>query len=457
MTHFPRLPIRVRALFAAAAVGVLLTACERPPVNMVQSGYRGTAMDQVYNPRLLAAQADVNVAPPSLPKASADGPKAKDLYKNVQVLGDLSVGEFARHMVSITSWVAPKEGCAYCHEGANFADDGKYQKVVARKMIQMTQTINGQWNKHVGQTGVTCYTCHRGNNIPANLWFQPITPASVGTLAGDRAGQNMPSNVAAMASLPADPFTPLLTHPDRIRVVGQAALPEGNRHSVKETEWTYSLMMHMSKSLGVNCTFCHNTRSFTSWDGSTPQRATAWYGIRMAGDVNAKFMEPLTKTFPASRLGPQGDVGKVNCATCHQGAYKPLYGVSMLKDHPELGGVKATMASATSTGTAEGATIYFAVGSAELGADGAKAMAALIDAMKANANEKVTISGFHSAAGELASNQELAKQRAMAVQAALEAGGIAADRVMLEKPMSAEANLAGEDPKARRVEVALMK
>jgi mono/diheme cytochrome c family protein len=26
-----------------------------------------------------------------------------------------------------------------------------------------------------------------------------------------------------------------------------------------------------------------------------------------------------------------GDVAKVNCATCHQGAYKPLYGASMLK------------------------------------------------------------------------------------------------------------------------------
>jgi photosynthetic reaction center cytochrome c subunit len=31
-----------------------------------------------------------------------------------------------------------------------------------------------------------------------------------------------------------------------------------------------------------------------------------------------------------------GDVAKVNCATCHQGAYKPLYGFPMIKDHPEL-------------------------------------------------------------------------------------------------------------------------
>jgi photosynthetic reaction center cytochrome c subunit len=29
-------------------------------------------------------------------------------------------------------------------------------------------------------------------------------------------------------------------------------------------------------------------------------------------------------------------VAKVNCATCHQGAYKPLNGAKMLKDFPEL-------------------------------------------------------------------------------------------------------------------------
>jgi photosynthetic reaction center cytochrome c subunit len=40
--------------------------------------------------------------------------------------------------------------------------------------------------------------------------------------------------------------------------------------------------------------------------------------------------------YPAERLGEMGDAPKANCATCHQGAYKPLYGVSMLAEHPEL-------------------------------------------------------------------------------------------------------------------------
>jgi outer membrane protein OmpA-like peptidoglycan-associated protein len=65
------------------------------------------------------------------------------------------------------------------------------------------------------------------------------------------------------------------------------------------------------------------------------------------------------------------------------------------------------------------------------------------------------VSGYHSASGELAANQELAKQRAMSVRDALVAAGVQADRVVLEKPLSAEANLAGEDPAARRVSVTL--
>jgi photosynthetic reaction center cytochrome c subunit len=47
---------------------------------------------------------------------------------------------------------------------------------------------------------------------------------------------------------------------------------------------------------------------------------------------------PLTSKFPPHRLGILGDVAKVNCATCHQGVFKPLYVESMAKDYPELVG-----------------------------------------------------------------------------------------------------------------------
>ena len=95
-------------------------------------------------------------------------------------------------------------------------------------------------------------------------------------------------------------------------------------------------MVHMSNSLGVNCTYCHNTRAWADWSESRPQRTVAWHGIRMARQLNNQYLVPLTTTFPDHRLGPTGDVAKINCQTCHQGVYKPYFGQSMAKDYPEL-------------------------------------------------------------------------------------------------------------------------
>ena len=103
-------------LSAGLALLVLLTGCERPPTDTVQHGFRGTGMVQVYNPRILETKQENNAVPPSLPAASADGPKASQVFQNVKVLGDLSVGEFTRLMVSMTAWVAPDQGCTYCHK-----------------------------------------------------------------------------------------------------------------------------------------------------------------------------------------------------------------------------------------------------------------------------------------------------------------------------------------------------
>ncbi len=232
-------------------------------------------------------------------------------------------------------------------DDGNFASDGKYTKVVARRMLEMTQDINANWKSHVAETGVTCYTCHRGQPVPAQVWFQPEPDRQAARMAGSSAGQNQPAMQVGVTSLPGDGLTPYLLKDQPIRVAGTTALPAGNRSSTKQAEYTYSLMMHMSSSLGVNCTYCHNSRAFGEWEESTPQRATAWHGIRMARTLNTEYLEPLTSTFPASRLGSQGDVAKLNCATCHQGAHKPLYGAPMLKAHPELAApLAAAMAKA---------------------------------------------------------------------------------------------------------------
>ncbi len=326
-------------VIAAFGMVCAISGCERPPVESLQGGYRGLAMTTLINPRSDAAIAAKNQVPAVIPAASPDGPLASTVYSNVRVLKDLNVAEFTRVMLAMTQWVAPPDqSCSYCHT-SDMSSDDKYTKVVARRMIQMVRHINTHWKDHVGKTGVTCYTCHRGQNNPSQIWFTGAVQGPGAGLAEADMGKNLPTDNADGSSLPSDPFTPYLLNDQQIRVNGDTALPTGNRSSMKQTEWTYALMMHYSTALGVSCEFCHNSRAIQDWSESTPQRVTAYYAEGMLRDLNRNYMVPLTPVFPAAMLGPTGDVAKINCATCHQGVYKPLFGAAMAQSFPALEGV----------------------------------------------------------------------------------------------------------------------
>lgn len=94
---------------------------------------------------------------------------------------------------------------------------------------------------------------------------------------------------------------------------------------------------------------------------------------------------------------------------------------------------------------------YFASGKADLAAGASQAMADLVK--RAQAGRKLVISGFHDATGDAAKNAELARQRALAVSAALKAAGVAEGQIELRKPE--QVNGSGSDAEARRVEISL--
>jgi photosynthetic reaction center cytochrome c subunit len=315
--------------------------------------------------------------------------------------------------------------------------------------------VNEKWKNHVADTGVTCWTCHRGKAVPANVWStQPQETRPQGML-GQRNGQNMPARSVALSDLPFDPFTPYLLKDEPIRVIGPTALPTGADATIQTTESTYGLMMHLSDALGVNCTYCHNSRSFASWEGP-PQRVTAFHGIRMVRDINNNYIESLAAVFPDNRKGPLGDVLKTNCTTCHQGLNKPLGGVSMLKDYPVLArGVATTAAAApTPAPVVAGATgvigqILFELDRTELSADARATIAAAAEAMKKDSALRVDISGFADKSGSVDHNLDLAKRRAFAVRDALAAAGAPANRVTLRKPEM----VIGQDAQSRRVDL----
>lgn len=308
-------------------------------VETVQTGYRGTGMVQLHKESELERLAAVNVMPESDPPYVPEGGEnlAKDIYQNVQVLGNLTEDNFNRLMLAITQWVSPDQGCAYCHGDGGletYGADDLYTKVVARRMIQMTMNINANWTAHVAQTGVNCYTCHRGQNVPTHLWFEPepVTP-----LGPNSAYQNRPIPIAGYSSMAANAIQLYLVGDENIRQIPTSSMQKNDTFgTMQSTYQNYSLMIHMSESLGVNCTFCHNSRIFSDWSQSTPQRVTAWHGIRMVREMNNEYLDPLGPIYPPERLGPLGDAPKAMCTTCHQGVNKPLYGAPAVADWPEL-------------------------------------------------------------------------------------------------------------------------
>ena len=97
--------------------------------------------------------------------------------------------------------------------------------------------------------------------------------------------------------------------------------------------------------------------------------------------------------------------------------------------------------------------VFFATGKSALDAQASATLKAAVDYLKAHPDVKVALSGFVDSTGNADANAELAKQRAQAVQGALTAAGIAADRIDLRKPEVITA-AQGADREARRVDIA---
>ncbi len=319
------------------------------PVDNLQTGPRGTGMSVTKFEGALDTP-DPTIADYYTEQAypPEEGELlAGEVYENVQVLGDVTVTNFNRLMVAMNEWVAPEEGCGYCHSGADegqFAADDLYTKVVARRMIQMTQNINESWSGHVNSAeivGVNCYTCHRGENVPSDIWFKiaPVTEAT----AGWASVQNRVTEQSQFTSLPSDALemylledNPINVHSLESRVAENPSDP--GVATWQDTERTFSLMNYFSNSLNRNCLFCHNSRAFYPQAGEvTPQWALAMLGIDMVQEMNNEYLVPLRDVYPEHRLGPvYADAPKAACRTCHKGYQRPLQGLNVIDDWPEL-------------------------------------------------------------------------------------------------------------------------
>ena len=292
-----------------------------------------------------------NQAPTPLPAVETGGPSATQVYKNVQVLTDVSAAEFMRLQTAITAWIAPQQGCDYCHVGTDYASDAKATKITARLMLRMTRHVNTSWSNHVSAAGVTCYTCHRGQPVPADAWF-PAAPVAQKPFIGKQDAWRESADTVRHF-FPDAGFAEYFLQDQPIAVQSTTVEPSNTVHSFDETKRIYEMMMQMSDGIGANCGLCHNSRAFSDWSQSSPYRWNTYWAIRLVRDLNRNFLLPASvampqtrelidpnriPAFPARETGVQNGNGMVVCKTCHQGVTKPLRGVNMVNDYPGLGG-----------------------------------------------------------------------------------------------------------------------
>ncbi len=81
----------VLAILGIIALFIVVGTFQHPPVDMIQRGYRGTGMVEVYNPANLAAEQTSNQMPQFTEKPEASGQKAGQAFENVQVLKDVEL------------------------------------------------------------------------------------------------------------------------------------------------------------------------------------------------------------------------------------------------------------------------------------------------------------------------------------------------------------------------------
>ena len=332
--------IAVGVTGSAIFVAAMIVAWGQPfATASQQTGPRGTGMHVQEFVSDLAVYPDVDgyvTSEPVVP--TADSQLAIDVLEGVPpALANVTVENYERLRDAMRSWT----GIPDLLEPGN----DSYQTALAYSMIEMTQNINQNWAGHVqanAEVGVTCYTCHRGQPVPNNIWFR------VGNVNANVAGwpaiQNRVTMTSNFTSLPSTYLEHFLlqdengqygvaqVHDLESRVQQQPGDP-----LIQQAEMTYAWMNYFSNSLGVNCTFCHNTRAFYDPSQVTPQWATASLGILMVQETLEQYILPLETVLPPERLGPVfADVPKLACRTCHQGEQQPLNGLNVIRNWPEL-------------------------------------------------------------------------------------------------------------------------
>ena len=161
---------------------------------------------------------------------------------------------------------------------------------------------------------------------------------------------------------------------------------------------------------------------------------------------------PVAPTLSTSRLGrqvPPPEVGSISEQVVKPSVTEKVIQDTLPADAEKVGQVNLP----TAIETVPSAIIFFVVDNYEVSQDARNLLSDVIRYLKTHKNAKAIVSGFHDPTGNVNYNKELSKNRALAVEQALLQGGIASDRVSLERPVPSTER--GNKADVRRVEVSI--
>lgn len=197
---------------------------------------------------------------------------AEETYKNIQIFKGLPASGVMRAMSFFTTSLGVD--CNHCHVAGEFEKDDKPAKQTARKMYEMVQLSN----KFLSSNRVSCYACHRGHvqpEPPPDSWKAEFDEMGRKAEQDKRPAEQVYKNIQTLKGVPAGRWTMLMTM--------------------------------FSKSLGVDCTYCHVPGEFEKDD--KPAKLVARKMLGLTGAIAREIYK-----------GPTS----INCYTCHRGKTQPV-------------------------------------------------------------------------------------------------------------------------------------
>ena len=98
---------------------------------------------------------------------------AEEVYNNIELLKGKPATAVLPMMLAMRNLLGVD--CTYCHAPHNWPSDEKKAKPETRMMFHLTEFINN--DLFAGKERVNCWTCHRGQSVPAQPGADQPRPA----------------------------------------------------------------------------------------------------------------------------------------------------------------------------------------------------------------------------------------------------------------------------------------